>query len=321
MKAIISTRYGAPDVLQLRDIPKPTPKDNEVLVKVHAGVVTPSDCAFRKGDPFIIRLMYGWNKPRLATQGVEFAGVVEAVGKDVTRLKVGDQVMGMSPNRFGAHADYVCVADKEPIALKPVHLPYEDAVSIVDGPVTALTYLRDKAKLQRGQRILINGASGAVGSAAVQLARHYGAHVTAVCSGANIEMVKALGADVVIDYTREDFTQQRGRYDVIFDAVGKSSFGRCQRALKANGIYMTTVPTLTMLIDLLRTKIMGGKKVLFATAGLDATSALLDTLRQLAEAGSLRAVIDRCYPLELVAEAHRYVETGRKRGNVVVQIA
>ncbi|MDX2140685.1 MAG: NAD(P)-dependent alcohol dehydrogenase [Chloroflexota bacterium] len=321
MKAIISTRYGAPDVLQLRDIPKPTPKDNEVLVKVHASVVTPSDCAFRKGDPFIIRLIYGWNKPRLTTQGVEFSGVVEAVGKDVTRLKVGDQVFGMSPHSFGAHAEYMCLLDKEPLTLKPSNLPYEDAAGMVDGPVTALSFLRDKAKLQRGQRILINGASGSVGSAAVQIAKHYGAHVIGVCSGANVEMVKALGADAVIDYTREDFTQERGAYDVIFDAVGKNSFSRCHRALKPKGIYMTTVPTLGFLVDLLLAALMGGgKKAIFATAGLDATTAHLEDLRRLVEAGSLRAVIDRCYPLERVAEAHRYVETGRKRGNVVITI-
>jgi NADPH:quinone reductase-like Zn-dependent oxidoreductase len=318
MKAIISTRYGTPDVLQLRDIPKPMPKDNEVLIKVHAGVVTPSDCAFRKGDPFIIRLMYGWNKPRLAVPGVEFAGVVEAVGKDVTLFKPGDAVMGVSPDTFGAHAEYLCVPEDKPLVAKPDQTPYEVCAALMDGAPTALTFLRDAAKLQRGQRILINGASGAVGSAAVQLAKHYGAHVTAVCSGTNVEVVRALGADAVIDYTRENFTQQRGAYDVIFDAVGKSSFGRCHRALTASGVYLTTVPTMGIVFDVLRTAILGRKKAKFVTAGLMQNKANLDFLRGMVEAGVLRAVIDRCYSLEQVAEAHRYVETGRKRGNLVI---
>jgi NADPH:quinone reductase-like Zn-dependent oxidoreductase len=318
MKAIICTAYGSPDVLQLQEVPKPTPKENEVLVKVHAAVVGPSDCAFRKGEPFIVRLIYGLRKPRLATQGVEFAGEVEAVGAAVTQFEPGDPVFGMSPNTFGAHAEYVVLPETKPLARKPANFSYEEAVGLCDGAPTALTFLRDVAKLQPGQRVLINGASGAVGSAAVQLARYFGAEVTGVCSAANVDLVKSLGAHAVIDYTQEDFTQNGQTYDVIFDAVGKSSFGRCKGSLTPKGVYLTTVPTLGMVRDLLSTLFSSGKKAKFATAGLMQNHANLNFLKELAEAGQIRAVIDRRYPLEEVAEAHRYVDTERKRGNVVI---
>lgn len=323
MKAIVCTRYGSPDVLQLQDVPKPTPKDNELLVKVHAAVVGPSDCAFRKGDPFIVRLIYGLQKPRLAIQGVEFAGEVEAVGAAVTRFKPGDSIFGMSTDTFGAHAEYLAIPADKPLAFKPANFSYEEAVGLCDGAPTALTFLRDVAKLQRGQTILINGASGAVGSAAVQLAKYFGAHVTGVCSSANVNLVKSLGADAVIDYMQVDFTQvgfsgSGQTYDVIFDAVGKSSFLRCRHALTPNGVYLTTVPVLSMVRDVLWTSMRGGKKAKFATAGLMQTPANLNFLKEVAEAGQIKAVIDRRYPLAQVADAHRYVDTGRKKGNVVI---
>jgi NADPH:quinone reductase-like Zn-dependent oxidoreductase len=318
MKAIICTAYGSPDVLQLQEVPKPTPKENEVLVKVHAAVVGPSDCAFRKGEPFIVRLIYGLRKPRLATQGVEFAGEIEAVGAAVTQFKPGDPVFGMSPNTFGAHAEYVVLPETKPLARKPANFSYEEAVGICDGAPTALTFLRDVAKLQRGQKVLVNGASGAVGSAAVQLARYFGAEVAGVCSTANVDLVKSLGADAVIDYTQEDFTRNGQSYDVIFDAVGKSSFRRCKGSLTPKGVYLTTVPTLGMVRDLLATVFSSGKKAKFATAGLMQNHANLNFLKELAEAGQIKAVIDRRYPLAEVAEAHRYVDTERKRGNVVI---
>lgn len=321
MKAIICTRYGSPDVLQLQNIAKPVPKDDEVLIKVHSAVVGPSDCAFRKGDPFIVKLIYGLRKPRLSTQGVEFAGQIEAIGKDVKSFKPGDRVYGLSPDRFGAHAEYMCLSETKPLARMSASMNYEEAVAICDGAATALTFLRDEAKVQSGQKVLINGASGAVGAYAVQLANYYGAEVTGVCSTANIELVKSLGADAVIDYTKTDFTRSGQTYDVIFDAVGKSSFSRCKSALTPTGLYMTTVPTLGIVADILLTALRGGKKAKFATAGLRQNKANLDFLTELFDAGKLKAVIDRRYPLEQVAEAHRYVDTGRKKGNVIINVA
>ncbi len=318
MKAIIITAYGSPDVVHMQDVPKPTPKDNEVLIRVRSASLTPSDSAFRKGDPFIVRLLYGINKPRLSIGGVEFSGDVVGVGKDVTAFKTGDAVFGMSPDRFGAHAEYMCLPQDMALIIKPASLPYESATAITDGATTALTFLRDVAHVQAGQRVLINGASGAVGAAAVQLAKHFGAHVTGVCSSANVEMVKALGADDVIDYTRQDFTRGDQRYDVIFDAVGKSTFRKCKRILTARGVYMSTVPSLGIVVNMLRTSFGGGKKAKFATAGLMQNKANLTYLAELAESGVIRAVIDRCYPLEQTADAYRYVDGGHKKGNVVI---
>ena len=320
MKAIVCTTYGSPAVLQLREVAKPTPKDKEVLIRVYAAVVGPSDCAFRKGDPFIVKLIYGLTRPRFSTQGVEFAGEIEAIGDDVSLFKIGDQVFGMSPDRFGAHAEYMCLPEDKPLIIKPASTTYEEAAGICDGATTALTFLRDVAKLQRGQHILINGASGAVGAYAVQLARYYEADVTGVCSSANVELVKSLGADRVIDYTKTDFTSAGQTYDVIFDAVGKSSFSRCKGALSQHGVYLSTVPTLGIVFQMLWTSMIGSKKAKFATAGLMQNKENLAFLKELIEAGKLKAFIDRRYSLEQVAEAHRYVETGRKKGNVVINI-
>jgi len=321
MKAIICTHYGTTDVLQLIEVAKPIPKDNEVLIKVHVSVVTPSDIAFRKGEPFIVKLIYGLTKPRLSIQGVEFAGEIEAVGKDVKLFKPGDQVFGMSPDRFGAHAEYICLPEAKPLIIKSAKMSHEEAAGIMDGAPTALTFLRDVAKLQPGQKILINGASGAVGIYALQLARYYGAEVTGVCSTANVELVKSLGADQVIDYTKMDFTQTGQIYDVIFDAVGKRSFAQCKGALTPKGMYLTTVPTLVIVRDILWTAMGGGKKAKFATAGLLQNKENLNFLNKLFEAGKIKAVIDRRYPLAQIAEAHRYVETGHKKGNVIVTVA
>lgn len=320
MKAVVTTAYGSPDVLQLQEVAKPVPKDNEVLVKVYAAAVGPSDCAFRKGDPFLIRLIYGLRKSRYPVGGSEFAGEVQAVGKDVTLFKPGDQVIGLSPT-FGAHGEYLCIAEKEPLTLKPTNLSYRESVAICDGSPTALTFLRDVARLQRGQKVLINGASGAVGSAAVQLAKHFGAEVTGVCSTVNVEMVRSLGADHVIDYKQVDFTKTGQTYDVIFDAVGTSSFSQAKRALTKNGVYMTTVPSLGIIPRMLWTSVFSRKKAKFATAGLMQNKANFTFLKELAEAGVLKAVIDRCYPLEMTPEAHRYVDTGRKKGNVIILVS
>jgi NADPH:quinone reductase-like Zn-dependent oxidoreductase len=320
MKAVINTQYGSADVLQVRDVDRPTPGDNEVLVRVRAASVTPSDIAFRKADPFIIRLMYGLRKPRLSIPGVELAGEVEVVGREVTEFQPGDNVYGMSSTRFGAHAEYVCLPADGVLAAKPQNAGFIEAVGICDGAMTALVFLRDKARLRPGQNILVNGASGAVGCYAIQLAQHYGAEVTGVCSSANFELVRSLGAGHVIDYTRADFTRDGETYDVIFDAVGKRSFSQCARALREGGVYMTTVPSAGIFVQMARTAVLGHKRAVFAATGLSQSRANLEYLTGLMETGAIRPVIDRCYPLEEIAEAHRYVETSRKRGNVVVVV-
>jgi NADPH:quinone reductase-like Zn-dependent oxidoreductase len=321
MKAIVYTAYGTPDVLHIKEVAKPIPKDNEVQIKIHAAVVGPSDCAFRKGDPFMVKLIHGLTRPKFAILGVEFAGEIEAVGKDVTLFTKGDPVFGMSPNSFGTHAEYMCLPEDQTVVTKPAKMTYEAAAAITDGATTALTFLRDTAKIQSGQKVLINGASGSVGAYAVQLARYYGAEVTGVCSTTNIELVKSLGADEVIDYTKADFTKSGQTYDVIFDAVGKSSFSRCKSSLTQKGVYLTTTPALGIVFQMLWTSMSRGKKAKFATAGLVQNKDNLNFLKELFEAGKIKAVIDRCYPLEQTAEAHRYVETGRKKGNVVITFA
>jgi NADPH:quinone reductase-like Zn-dependent oxidoreductase len=318
MKAAIIEAYGSPDVVQVKEVTTPTPKANEVLIRVHAASLTPSDCAFRKGDPFIIKILYGFAKPKFPIGGVEFAGEIAAVGKDVSKFKVGEQVFGMNADSFGAHAEYLCLPQDKLIVTRPATMRPEEAVGLADGALTALIFLRDTAKIQPGQRILINGASGAVGIYAVQLAKYYGAEVTGVCSTRNIELVQAHGADTVIDYTKTDFTQNAQSYDVIFDAIGKSSFTACKNALKPDGVYMTTVPTLGIVRDMLWTALRGGKKAKFVTAGLMQNTDNLNFLKELFEAGKLQAVIDSCYPLDEIAEAYRYVESERKRGNVVI---
>lgn len=320
MKAIVCERYGSPDVLRLSDMPTPAPKENEVLVRVLAAAATPSDCAFRKGDPFLIRLMYGLRRPRVTVIGAELAGEVVAVGSGVTRFRPGDAVLAGTSTSFGAYAEFICLPEDGVIAHKPASLSFAQAAALCDGGMTAYLFLRDHANLQQGQAILINGASGSIGTAAVELASHLGAEVTAVCSAANAKLVRSLGAAHVIDYAREDFTASGERYDVVFDAVGKSSFSRCKRILKPAGIYLTTVPTAAIAFDMARTA-LGRKKAKFAATGLSRTGDDLRELVALAEAGAIHPVMDRCYPLGATVEAHRYVDTGRKRGNVSIQIA
>ncbi len=318
MNAIVTTAYGSPDVLSFRQVALPVPKEDELLIRVHAVSVGPSDCAFRKGEPFLVRFLYGLRKPRLAIGGVEIAGVVEVVGSRVSRFKTGDRVMGMSTRTFGGHAEYVCLREGDPLIRMPSGLRYEQAVAICDGPPTALTFLRDTAKVKPGQRVLVNGASGAVGAAAVQIGCHLGAEVTGVCSGANAALVESLGAARVIDYTREDFTRSGEQWDVIFDAVGKQSFAQCKSALSPTGIYLTTVPSLGLVGALLGNLFSRGRQVKFVTAGLMQNQASLTTLVNMVGAGALTPLVDRCYPLEQAAVAHRYVETGRKHGTVAL---
>ena len=321
MKAIVCTKYGPADVLQLKKVEKPTPKENEVLIRVFGAAVNSTDPTFRLGKPFISRLFTGLIKPKNPIPGDVLAGEIEAVGKDVKLFKKGDQVYGATGTNLGAHAEYKCLPEDEALAIKPVNMTYGEAAAIVDGALTALPFLRDKGKIQSGQKVLINGASGSVGTAAVQLAKHFGAEVTGVCSTTNLELVKSLGADKVIDYTKEDFTKTDQTYDIIFDTVAKSSFSRCKNSLTQKGVYLTTLPTLTIMFQVLWTSKIGSKKAKFMAAGLRASSEKAEDLiflKELIEAGKLKSAIDKSYLLEQMAEAHRYVEKGHKKGNVVI---
>jgi NADPH:quinone reductase-like Zn-dependent oxidoreductase len=319
MKAAVHRRYGPPGVVTVEDVPKPVPADGEVLVPIHAAVVGVVDGLARRGAPFYARAHFGLRRPRFPVLGCDFAGQVEAAGPAVTRLAAGDQVFGTIAPRFGAHAEYVCLPQQAAVAPKPASLSYPEAAALADA--TALCFLRDKAGLRRGQTILINGASGAVGTAAVQLARHFGASVAAVCSGANADLVRTLGAGDVIDYTETDFTRTGQAYDVIFDVAGTTSFSRCRPALSRPGTYLTTAPSPAIFPQMAWTARFGGRKAVVAFTGLRAASEKrkdLLYLRDLAEASALVPVVGACYPLPRIADAYRHIEAGHKRGNVVV---
>jgi NADPH:quinone reductase-like Zn-dependent oxidoreductase len=321
MRAIVCTKYGPPELLQLREMPKPQPKDGEILVKVHTTTVGPADIAFLRAQPFITRFFSGFLAPRQPIPGTAFSGTVEDVGRGVRDYCSGDEVFGSTVLALGACAEYLCMPTAGPVARKPPNISHVEAAGICDGGTTALTFLRDQAKVRSGQSVLVNGASGAVGAAAVQLARYFGAEVTGVCSGANVELVRSLGAHRVIDYTQQDFTRCGERWNVIFDAVGKSSFARCKDALTANGIYLLTVPTLAIALQMGWTSLFGGKKAIFAATGLGQTQEKLQFLAELMGSGAIREVVDRCYALEEIVAACQYVETGRKKGDVVIVVA
>jgi NADPH:quinone reductase-like Zn-dependent oxidoreductase len=324
VKAIVHTAYGPPDELQLREVETPVPKDNEVRIKIRATSVTTSDCNVRNftfAPTFAVlplRMQFGLFKPKISILGMDLAGEIEAVGKDVTQFKEGDQVFGRSDPGFGTHAQYICLREDAALTTKPANTSWEEAAAIPLAGITALYFIRDLGNVESGQQVLINGASGGIGTFAVQLAKYFGAQVTGVCSSANVEMVRSLGADQVIDYAQEDFTQAGQTYDVIFDAVAKSSFSRCKGSLKQGGLYLTTVPNLAFFLQMLLSS-AGSKK---AKMG-DAVPKLEDLvfLKELTEAGKLKAVIDRRYPLEQTAEAFKYVEKGHKKGNVVITVA
>jgi NADPH:quinone reductase-like Zn-dependent oxidoreductase len=320
MRAVTHHRYGAPEVLRVEEIAQPAPAANEVLVRVHATTVNRTDCGFRRPEPFIVRFFSGLLRPKRPILGTELAGEVEAVGAAVTEFAVGDRVFGVNAGRFGTHAEYVCIPEEAPLATMPDNLGYEEAAAVCDGAIIALSCLRSAGPLA-GRDVLVYGASGSIGTAAVQLATHLGAHVTAVCTGKNLELVRSLGAEEAIDYTEHDFTRDGKRYDVIFDAVGKHSFRRCRRSLKPGGSYLETdlgflwhVPLLALL-----TRRLGDKTVTLAIPNY--TKENVRYLQDLLAAGSYRPVIDRTYPLEDVVEATRYVETEQKTGNVVLTVA
>ncbi|MEK6657556.1 MAG: NAD(P)-dependent alcohol dehydrogenase [Nitrospirota bacterium] len=320
MKAIVYTKYGPPEVLHLKDVPKPTPKDNEVLIKIHATTVNRTDCGFRKPEyPLIIRLVNGLFKPKRTILGSEFAGQIEAVGKSVKLFKEGDQVFGLTGDSFGAHAEYLCLPEEGAIATKPANMSYEEAAAVCDGAMLALSCLR-KVNIQSRQKILIYGASGSIGIAGVQLAKYFGADVTAVCNTKNVEIVKSLGADRVIDYTKDDFTLNGQTYDIIFDAVGKCSFLRCKNSLKQGGVFLETDLGFlwqNVFFAIITAKFVS-KKLVFAIPKVSKENVLF--FKEIIEAGKYKAVIDRRYSIEQIIEATKYVEKGQKTGNVVITL-
>jgi NADPH:quinone reductase-like Zn-dependent oxidoreductase len=322
MKAIVYERYGPPDVLELREVEKPAPKDDEVLIKIHATTVTSGDWRARSldlpaGFGLIGRLVFGIRRPRQPILGTELAGEVESVGKDVRKFKVGDQVFAFSGAGMGCYAEYRCMPENGAVALKPPSLTYDEAAALSFGGTTALDFFR-RGKLQSGERVLVNGASGGVGTAAVQLARHFGADVTGVCSTANVELVRSLGATHVIDYTKEDFTQNGQTYDVIVDTVGTAPFSRSKASLKEGGRLLLVLGGLSDLLQVPWVSLTSGKKVVAGPAAERPDD--LRLLAELAQTGTFRPVIDRRYPFEQIAEAHSYVDTGRKRGNVIITL-
>lgn len=328
MKAIVFTEYGTPDVLNLKEVEKPVPKKSEILVNVYAanvnygdlrardfGNISSKDFNMSRVFLFPARIIFGFKKPRIKILGSEFAGEVEATGEDVKEFKTGDKVFGYRVMKMGTNAEYLCMPENGLVTVKPNSMSYEETAAIPYGAITALNLLK-KVKIQNGDKVLINGASGSIGSAAVQLVKYYGAEVTGVCGTPRIEFVKALGADKVIDYTKEDFTQNGETYDLIFDILGKSSFSQCKDSLKKNGKYLLASFKTKQILQMIWTSIFSNKKVVCAMSGENRNDLLF--IKDLMDKGKIKAIIDRCFPLEETAEAHRYVENGLKRGNVVI---
>lgn len=319
MKAALRTRYGSPDVVRVVEVPTPTAQDHEVLIKVHTTTVNRTDCGLRGAKPFFVRFFTGLRRPRVRILGNEFAGEIAAIGPGVTSFAVGDRVFGYDDSACGAHAQYLTVREDASLARIPAHLTYVQAAPASEGSHYALANI-EKAKIRAGQRVLVNGATGAIGSAAVQLLASRGVHVTAVCDTAHLELVRGLGAERVIDRSAEDFTQDQQTYDVVFDAVGKSSFGQCRRLLESRGVYLSTDlgPHGENPFLMLVTPLLPGKSVLFGFPRHD--QQMMNYFKDLLEAGLFRPVIDRSYPLADIVEAYRYVETGQKVGNVVITV-
>ncbi len=323
MKAIVYEKYGPPDVLQLKEVAKPVPKDNEVLIRIYATTVNRTDCATIRAKPFFARLLTGIFKPKKQIPGTEFAGKIEEVGKNVKSFKVGDKVFGFEEQGSGPHAQYMTISEDKALTTIPKNITYEQAAASTEGAHYAYNFIKN-VNIKSGQKVLVNGATGAIGSAAVQLLKYFDVNVTAVCNTKNIELVKSLGADKVIDYTKEDFTKDEEKYNCVFDAVGKSSFAKCKPLLQSSGIYISSdlgymaqnvfLPLITPIIK----PMIGNKKTVFPIPTDIKRSILL--IKKLIEQGKFKAVIDRKYPLEQIAEAYRYVETGQKTGNVVITL-
>ena len=319
MRAIVYTKYGAPEVAQLKEVPKPLPKDNEVLIKVYASTVNRTDSGFRSAEYFISRFWSGLLKPKYQILGCEFSGVIEEIGKQVTTFKKGDKVFGFNDKSFGGHGEYLTIAEAGAVATMPDNLSFEMAAALTEGAHYALVDIR-AAKVERGQNVLVYGATGAIGSAAVQLLKHFGATVTAVCNTKNVELVKSLGADTVIDYQTQDFTKTETKFHFIFDAVGKSSFGQCKTLLTEKGIYISTElgKNGENILFALTTPLFGGKKLLFPIPSITKEDVLF--LKGLAQNGEFKPIIDRQFRLEQIVEAYKYVESGQKTGNVILKI-
>lgn len=320
MKAAIHTQYGPPEVVQIREISKPSPSANEVLVRVHASTVNRTDCGFRSAEYFVSRFFSGLIKPKQQILGCEFSGTIESVGESVDSYQIGDRVFGFNDSRFGGHAEYLLRDEQDAMTLMPENLSFEEAAALTEGSHYALCNIR-AAKVQAGQKVMVYGATGAIGSAAVQLLKYFDAGVTAVCNTPNVEIVRSLGADFVIDYTREDFTKTGQQYDFIFDAVGKSSFAVCKKLLKKDGVYISTEPgkngeNIWMALYGL---LSGGKRVLFPIPYINKEDVIF--LKNLAEKGLFKPLIDRIYPLDEIKEAYQYVESRQKIGNVVLRIS
>ena len=319
MKAAMHTRYGPPSVVGIAEVEKPTAKHNEVLIKVHATTVNRTDCAYRAGKPFAARIVYGLVRPRATVLGNEFAGSVEAVGGSVTKFDVGDKVFGYNEGPFGAHAEYIVIPESGSLATMPANATYEEVAPSTEGSHYALSLIR-AAQIQSGDSVLVNGATGGIGSAAVQLLKGLGAHVTAVCATEHIALVSALGADRIIDFTAEDFTEDAHTYDVVLDSVGKSSFGACKRLLKQRGVYLSSElgPHSQNPLLALVTPLLGGRKVMFPIPKQN--QEMVEHVKALIESGAFKPVIDRRYPLDQIVEAYQYVEAGQKIGNVAISV-
>ncbi|MCZ7602489.1 MAG: NAD(P)-dependent alcohol dehydrogenase [Melioribacteraceae bacterium] len=322
MKVAIYKSYGSPNVLQIKEVDKPIPKENELLIKLSASTVTTVDSIFRKGDQFFARVATGITKPKNEILGTEFSGEVIETGKNVTRFKKGDLVFGAADDSRGTYSEYYIMHEEGPLVSKPDNLSMEEAAAVPSGALTALPFLRDSGKIKKGDEILIIGASGSVGSFGVQLAKYFEAKVTGVCSTSNVDLVKSIGADDVIDYKKEDFARQNKKYDIIFDSIGMSSFKTCKKLLSENGIYLNPVISLKILFQMMWTSKASKKKAIITFTGLrpnEEKKKDLVFLSELVEAGKLKPVIDKIYPFEQIAEAHKYVDKGHKKGNVVIR--
>lgn len=319
MRACVNTKYGLPEVVSVLETDKPLPKDNEILIKIYATTVNRTDCGFRSAEYFISRFFSGLLNPKNKILGNEFAGEIEAIGKDVTSFQTGDKVFGYNDRTFGAHAEYMTLAENGCFTFIPANVTFEEAAPITEGAHYALCDIK-AAKVKSGQSVLVNGATGAIGSAAVQLLKHFGTKVTAVCDTKNIELIQSLGADVVIDYTKQDFTTTNQTFDFVFDAVGKSSFAKCKKLLNKNGIYISTElgKNAANVFLALITPLLGGKKVLFPIPSITKDDVVF--LKELIETGKYKPVIDRKYKLEQIVEAYKYVEKGQKTGNVIISV-